>query len=152
MYDVYRRLFRSVNALRESLLNPTVTRRCFAVDLHDDAEQIARYRDWHRAGGPPAAVTEAIRADDVLELEIWLVGDRMFMILEQGDAYDPDAKLARDAANPDVQAWDALMRSFQKPLPFAPDHTWVEMARIYALSEQPFAGDDTITPAQGSPA
>jgi L-rhamnose mutarotase len=120
------------------------TRRCFAVDLHDDPVQIARYREWHRAGGPPAAVTEAIRADDVRELEIWLVGDRMFMILEQGDAYDAAAKAARDAANPDVQAWDALMRSFQKPLPFAPDQTWVEMTCIYALSEQPSSGNPAL--------
>lgn len=112
-------------------------RRCFAVDLYDDPTLIARYRAWHEAGAPPAAVTEAIRADDVRELEIWLVGDRMFMILEQGGRYDPEAKTARDAANPDVQAWDALMRTFQKPLPFAPDRTWVEMDRIYALSEQP---------------
>ena len=113
------------------------TRRCFAVDLHDDPDQIARYRAWHRAGGPPAAVTAAIRADDVRELEIWLVGDRMFMILEQGEAYDAQAKAARDAANSDVQAWDALMRTFQRPLPCAPERTWAEMARIYALSEQP---------------
>lgn len=113
------------------------TRRCFAVDLHDDPVQIARYRAWHAAGGPPAAVTAAIRADDVRELEIWLVGDRMFMILEQGQAYDADAKARRDAANPDVQAWDALMRTFQRALPFAPRQTWVEMDRIYALSEQP---------------
>jgi len=89
------------------------------------------------AGGPPAAVTAAIRADDVRDLEIWRVGDRMFMILEQGPGHDPDAKAARDAANPDVQAWDALMRTFQKPLPCAPDQTWTEMTRIYALSEQP---------------
>lgn len=132
-------------------MSPATTRRCFAVDLHDDAEQIARYRDWHRAGGPPVAVTDAIRADDVRELEIWLIGDRMFMILEQGDAYDAVAKAARDKADPDVQAWDALMRTFQKPLPFAPDQTWVEMTRIYALSEQPLTGDDDTQPAQGSP-
>ncbi|WP_454716624.1 L-rhamnose mutarotase [Caulobacter segnis] len=112
-------------------------RRCFAVNLYDDPAMIARYRAWHAAGGPPAAVNAAIRADDVRELEIWLVGDRMFMILEQGDQYDAAAKAGRDAANPDVQAWDALMRTFQKPLPFAPDQTWVEMERIYALSEQP---------------
>ena len=112
-------------------------RRCFAVDLYDDPVSIARYRAWHAAGGPPAAVTEAIRADDVRELEIWLVGDRMFMILEQGDQYDPAAKADRGAANPDVQAWDALMRTFQKSLPFAPGQTWVEMERIYVLSEQP---------------
>ena len=61
------------------------------------------------------------------------------MTLEQDAeaAADPEAKRARDAANPDVMAWDALMRTFQKPLPFAPDRTWVEMERIYALDEQP---------------
>lgn len=117
------------------------TRRCFAVDLHDDPDRIARYRAWHEAGGPPAAVTAAIRADDVRELEIWLVGDRLFMILEQGDGYDAEAKAARDAANPDVRRWDALMRTFQKPLPFAPDRTWVEMEKIYALSEQSLSDD-----------
>jgi L-rhamnose mutarotase len=136
MYDVYKPYDGGVNDLVEADMNQT-TRRCFAVDLHDDPDQIARYRAWHRAGGPPAAVTAAIRADDVRALEIWLVGDRMFMILEQGEAYDADAKAARDAADLDVQAWDALMRTFQKPLPFAPAQTWVEMERIYALSEQP---------------
>ena len=117
---------------------PTI-RRCFAVDLHGDPERIVLYRKWHSPGGPPAAVTAAIRADGVESLEIWLVGDRMFMIMEQDAdaAADPEAKRARDAANPDVMAWDALMRTFQKPLPFAPDRTWVEMERIYALGEQP---------------
>jgi L-rhamnose mutarotase len=141
MYDVYKPHRVDVNALVEAVMSGT-TRRCFAVDLHDDPDRIARYRAWHQAGGPPAAVTAAIRADDVRELEIWLVGDRMFMILEQGDAYDADAKTARDAANLDVQAWDALMRTFQRPLPFAPEQTWVEMEKIYALSEQPDPEDD----------
>ena len=117
----------------------TIRRRCFAVDLHDAPDRIARYRAGHAAGAPPAAVTAAIRGDGVRELEIWLVGDRMFMILEEDIAHapDPETKRARDAANPDVAAWDALMREFQRPLPFAPDRTWVEMERIYALGDQP---------------
>ena len=114
-----------------------VIRRCFAVDLHDDPESMARYRAWHAAGAPPAAVNAAIRADGVHELEIWQVDDRLFMIMTQDAGHDPAAKAERDAANADVQAWDALMRTFQRPLPFAPDQTWVEMERIYALSEQP---------------
>lgn len=116
-----------------------LVRRCFAVDLHDDPERIAAYRKWHEPGGPPAAVNTAIRADGVTLLEIWLVGDRMFMLMEQDTdhAPAPETKLARDAANPDVAAWDALMASFQRPLPCAPDQTWVEMERIYALADQP---------------
>ncbi len=111
-------------------------RKVFAVDIH--AEGIDAYKAWHRAGGPPQAVTDAIRADDIRELEIWLVGDRMMLIMEQGPDFDPAAKAQRDTDNPDVQAWDALMRTFQKPLPFGPEgSTWLEMARIYSLSEQP---------------
>ena len=56
--------------------------------------------------------------------------------MEQGDGFDPTAKAGRDKANADVQAWDALMRTFQKPLPFAPETTWLEMERIYSLAEQ----------------
>jgi L-rhamnose mutarotase len=116
-----------------------IVRRCFAVDLHDDPENIARYRAWHVAGGPPASVTAAIRQDGVVSLEIWQVEDRMFMIMEQDEdaAPTPEEKAVRDAANADIAAWDALMRTFQKPLPFAPDRTWVEMERIYALAQQP---------------
>ncbi len=111
-----------------------IIRRCFAVDLVDDPASIARYRAWHEPGGPPPAVTAAIRADGVRDLQIWMVGDRMFMIMEQDEALAADeaGKAARDAANPDVVAWDRLMREFQRPLPFAPDRTWVEMERIYA--------------------
>ena len=111
-------------------------KKVFAVDIH--AEGIERYKAWHTAGGPPAAVTAAIRADDIRDLEIYLVGDRMVLIMEQGPDFDPVAKAKRDAGNPDVEAWDALMRTFQKPLPFGPEgSTWLEMERIYALSEQP---------------
>ncbi len=112
-----------------------MTRKVFAVDIHEP--MIARYRAWHAAGAVPTAVTAAIRADDIRELEIYLVGDRMMMIMEQGDGFDPVAKADRDEGNADVQAWDALMRTIQKPLPFAPETTWVEMERIYSMVEQP---------------
>lgn len=116
-----------------------IVRRCFAVDLHDDPERIAAYRKWHAPGGPPAAVSAAIRADGVESLEIWWVGDRLFMIMEQDPALapDPETKRARDSANPDVAAWDELMAGFQRPLPHAPDRTWVELDRIYSLNDQP---------------
>ncbi|MGF7153704.1 L-rhamnose mutarotase [Novosphingobium gossypii] len=116
-----------------------ILRRCFAVDLVDQPEMIARYRAWHSPGGPPAAVARAIRADGVRDLQIWIVADRLFMIMEQDAEKASDAlgEAARDTADPEVAAWDALMRTFQRPLPFAPETTWVEMERIYTLAEQP---------------
>ena len=85
-----------------------------------------------------AGVRLSTLGDGVESLEIWLVGDRMFMLMEQDTdrAPNPETKRARDTANPEVAAWDTLMASFQKSLPFAPGQTWVEMERVYALSEQ----------------
>lgn len=117
--------------------NGGARRLCFALDLTDDPELIERYRHWHRPDGPPPAVTRSIREAGILELEIWLTGPRLFMIMEVGPDFSAERKAATDAADPDVQAWERLMWEFQRPLPWAPPGAkWVAMDRIYALSEQ----------------
>jgi len=111
---------------------------CFALDLADDAELIAQYRQWHRPGGPPQAVNESIRRAGVQELEIWLTGNRLFMVMDVESDFDPKAKAAADAADPQVRAWEAAMCRFQRALPWAePGEKWVPAERIYQLSQQP---------------
>jgi L-rhamnose mutarotase len=115
-----------------------LARYCLLVDLVDDPELIAEYKHWHRPGGPPAAVNRSIREAGILDMQIWQAGDRMVMIMETGPDFDPEAKAARDASDPDVQAWEKLMDRFQKRLPFAPEGVkWVPAEQIYALSDQP---------------
>jgi L-rhamnose mutarotase len=117
-------------------------RFCFALDLKDEPELIERYKWWHRPGGPPSAIVRSLLAADIRELEIWLCGCRLFMVLEAGPNYDPAAKAARDAQDADVLAWERLMWEFQKPLPWAAaGEKWIAAERIYALSEQPSANE-----------
>ena len=116
----------------------TTRRLCYAIDLKDDPALIARYRQWHAPGGPPPAINASIRAAGIEALEIFLTGNRLFMIMEVGDAFSAPAKAAADAADPLVQDWETLMWSFQQGLPWsAPGEKWVPCERIYALSEQP---------------
>jgi L-rhamnose mutarotase len=111
-------------------------RHCLALDLHDDPETIAAYVRWHAPGGPPPAVTRSIRAAGIQSMEIWLTGDRLFMIMEVGPDFSPTAKAAADAADPDVQAWEATMGALQKTLPWAaPGEKWTPATRIYDLAE-----------------
>jgi len=113
-------------------------RHVLLLDLQDDPDLIAAYRHWHRPGGPPPAVTAAIRAGGVAALDIWHVGDRLVMVLETTPNFDPAANAARDAADPDVRAWDVLMDRFQRRLPFAAaGEKWIAAERIYSLAEQP---------------
>lgn len=132
-----------MTAMDVSSMTVKLRRFCFALDLKDDPELIERYRWWHRPGGPPAAVSRSLLAADIRELQIWLCGSRLFMLLEAGPNYDPAVKAACDVQDPDVRAWERLMWEFQKPLPWAPGGAkWLAAERIYALSEQPLASEN----------
>lgn len=115
-----------------------MTRHVLLLDLLDDPDAIARYEAWHRAGAVPEAVVRSIRAGGIEAMEIWRSGDRLAMVMETGDGFDPATRAAVDAADPDVVAWEALMAQFQRPLPWAAAGAkWTAAARIFALDEQP---------------
>jgi len=112
-----------------------MTRRfCYALDLQDDPELIAEYERYHRAENAWPEITASLRAAGIEQLEIYRAADRLFMIMEVNDAFDPAAKASADAADPKVQAWEQLMWRFQKPLPgAAPGEKWRAMDLIYDL-------------------
>lgn len=113
-----------------------MSRRVLILDLVDDEEAIAVYEAYHRPGGVPEPVLRSIREAGIEEMEIHRSGNRLVMLMETSDRFDPEAKAAADAADPDVVAWEALMDRFQQRLPWAPPGTkWLEAARIFALSE-----------------
>ena len=119
-----------------------MTRRmCFAVDLRDDPEAIASYKRWHAPGGPPADVTRSLRDAGIAALEIYLIGHRLFMIMDVEPGYSAEAKARADANNADVQAWNRLMDTLQQALPFAQPGVnagkWQQMECIYTLAAQP---------------
>ena len=113
-------------------------RQVLLLDLKDDPDLIARYEAWHAAGAVPSAVTASIRAAGIDSMEIYRSGNRLVMVMETGPDFDPAAKAAADAANPEVVAWEELMSRFQQPLPWAGEgEKWLPAERIYALEEQP---------------
>lgn len=113
-------------------------RELLLLDLNNHPAAIAAYRHWHRPGGPPAAVTRAIRESGIDKLDIFQVGDRLVMVMETSPGFDPIAKARRDADDPEVQAWERLMDQYQRRLPFAPASTkWLPAELIYSLHDQP---------------
>jgi L-rhamnose mutarotase len=110
----------------------TTRRYCLTLDLKDDPALIAEYRRYHEKIWPE--ITESIKSAGIENLEIYLLGTRMFMILEAGREFSFEAKARADRANPKVQEWEELMWKFQKALPRAkPGEKWLLMERIFEL-------------------
>lgn len=109
-------------------------RYCLTLDLKDDPSLIAEYRRYHENVWPE--IRESIRDSGIEDMEIYLLGTRMFMIMEVNDSFSFEAKAAADSANPKVQEWEALMWKFQNPLAEAkPGEKWLLMDRVFTLSQ-----------------
>jgi L-rhamnose mutarotase len=110
-------------------------RLAFALDLHDDPELIAAYDAWHREDKIWPSIVDSLLASGLTDLEIFRTGNRLFLTIEAPEHFSLDEKARADAADAAVQAWERLMWSFQKVLPWAaPDQKWVPMVRIFSLA------------------
>jgi len=107
-------------------------RYCLTLDLKDDRELIAEYRRQHQSVWPD--VVASIRSSGIVAMEIYLLGTRLFMIIEVDDTFSFERKEALDRENPRVQEWERLMCTYQKPLPQAkPGEKWLLMERICSI-------------------
>jgi L-rhamnose mutarotase len=105
-------------------------RYCLTLDLKDDPELIADYRRHHQHVWPE--ILQSIRDSGIEDMEIYLLGTRMFMIMEVNAQFSFAEKSESDRGNPKVREWEQLMWKFQQPLPEAkPGEKWMLMDRIF---------------------
>lgn len=108
-------------------------RYCLTVDLKDDPALIEEYKNIHKSIWPD--IRERIIADGITVMDIYISGNRLFMIMEVKDGFSFEKKAASDAADPRVQEWENFMWSFQQSLPWAkPGEKWVTMEQIFTLN------------------
>jgi L-rhamnose mutarotase len=109
-------------------------RICFALDLNDDPLKIAEYIHWHKPENARPAITESIRSSGIENMEIYLTGNRLLMVVDVNERFNLEEKAAADKANPDVKVWEELMNNYQQPLAWAAaGEKWVKMDLIYSL-------------------
>jgi L-rhamnose mutarotase len=109
-------------------------RYCLTLDLKDDPELIAEYRRYHEKIWPE--ITQSIKDAGIEDMGIYLLGTRMFMIMEVSERFSFEAKAKADRENSKVGEWEELMWKFQKPLANAkPGEKWLLMENIFELEK-----------------
>lgn len=109
-------------------------RYCLTLDLKDDAQLIAEYKRYHEKIWPE--ITQSIREAGIEDMEIYLLGTRMLMVMEVNEQFSFEAKAKADRESPKVWEWEELMWRFQKALPKAkPGQKWLLMEKIFELEK-----------------
>jgi len=107
-------------------------RYSLTLDLKNDPALIEEYKGHHRRVWPE--ISKSIRDSGIEDMEIYLLGTRMFMTVEVNEDFSFEKKSELDRLNPKVQEWEQLMWKFQQPLPGArPGEKWLQMERIFKL-------------------
>lgn len=107
-------------------------RYCLALDLKDDEKLIKEYEQHHDNIWPE--IVDSIKGSGIEQMQIYRVGNRLFMIMETKDSFSFEEKAAADAANAKVQEWETLMWKYQQAIPGSkPGEKWMLMEKIFEV-------------------
>lgn len=113
-----------------------VKRYCRTLDLRNDPELIAEYRRRHSRDEIWPEVMAGIREVGILEMEIYILDTRLFMIVETALDFDWDTAMDRLSTLPRQQEWEDYMSIFQLAAPGATStQKWQPMERMFHLYE-----------------
>ena len=111
-----------------------VKRYCQTLDLRDNPELIAEYRRRHSKEYAWKEVLEGIRQVGILEMEIYLLGTRLFMIVETPLDFEWESAMARLSTLPRQEEWEDYMAEFQLvKAGMSSAEKWQLMDRIFYL-------------------
>ena len=111
-----------------------VKRYCQTMDLRDNAELIRKYKEAHDRDHFWDEIKQGIRSVGILEMEIYILGTRLFMIVETPLDFDWDSAMVRLATLPRQEEWEAYVAQFQQCNENATsDEKWRMMERMFYL-------------------
>jgi L-rhamnose mutarotase len=114
----------------------TFKRYCKTLELADDNQLIAAYKDIHSKGKAWPEITQGMREVGILDMEIYLVGTRLFMIMDTFPHFNHDASMVELANKPRQSEWEKFVSKFQKTSENTrADEKWQLIERIYKLGE-----------------
>lgn len=111
-------------------------RYCKSLLLEDNPGLIEAYKHVHAPGQVWAEIEKGMREVGILDMEIYLQGNRLFMIMDTVADFDHELAMAELAGKPRQSEWEAFVSRFQVTSESATaDEKWQLMERIYELGQ-----------------
>lgn len=119
----------------KNYLVPT-KRYCQTLRLKDNPGLIAEYRKIHSRMEAWPEIRAGIRSVGILEMEMYISGSQVFMIVETPMDFDWDKAMAQLSRLPRQQEWEDYVARFQECVPGSTSsQKWKLMERMFYLYE-----------------
>ena len=120
-------------------------RYCKTLQLEDDPELISEYKKLHKNGGAWPEIGKGIKQVGILDMEIYLNGTSLFMIMDTVEDFDHDKAMSILGTLPRQAEWEAAMSKYQKTsAESSAKEKWTLMDRIFKLDQ-----DREYSPLEG---
>ena len=118
----------------EKSSHPEFKRFCKTLELRNDPELIAAYKKVHARENLWPEIMQGIREVGIIDMEIYLAGTRLFMIMDTVPDFDHEKAMAELAQKPRQKEWEAYVSRFQRSSAEATaDEKWQLIERIFKL-------------------
>jgi L-rhamnose mutarotase len=119
---------------KEKSSHPEFKRFCKTLELRNDPELIAAYKKVHARENLWPEIMQGIREAGIIDMEIYLAGTRLFMIMDTVPDFDHEKAMAELAQKPRQKEWEAYVSRFQRSSAEATaDEKWQLIERIFKL-------------------
>ena len=104
------------------------------LTLNSDEEAKREYIKWHSPDHNWKEIRNGIREVGIIEMEIYILGNTLVMIVDTPEDFDWEKAMARLATLPRQAEWEAFVSQFQGCNANATsDEKWQMMQRIFFL-------------------
>jgi L-rhamnose mutarotase len=118
----------------EKSAHSSFKRYCKTLELKNDPELIKRYKEVHETRNCWPEIPQGIREVGIIDMEIYIDGTRLFMIMDTVPDFDHDKAMTLLAEKPRQKEWEAYVSAFQKTSAEATaNEKWHLVERIFKL-------------------
>ena len=125
-----------MNGYKQKTFTCKTKRYVQTLELRDDPDMIKEYLKWHSEEYHWKEIRDGIKAVGILEMEIYILGTRLVMIVDAPEDFDWQAAMDKLATLPRQSEWEAFVGRLQGCRADArSDEKWQMMERMFYLYE-----------------
>jgi len=117
-------------------MKKTFKRFCKFIQLKDDLKLIEEYKKLHAKDAVWPEITEGMKQVGIIDMEIYIAGTNLFMIMDTKVDFDHEKAMAQLAKLPKQAEWETLVSKYQET-----NHTasagekWRVLERIFKMDK-----------------